>query len=894
MSETRSSSELRRAFLDYFKDRVHTEVDSAPLIPRDDPTLLFTSAGMVQFKPYYVLAKPPLSRAVSAQRCLRLSDIEEVGHTPYHETFFEMLGNFSFGDYSKREAIAWAWDFLTNVLDLPKGEFWISVHKDDHEAARIWRTDIGVPEEKIVALGDKDNFWGPAGDTGACGPCSEIHFDTGPSRGCGRPACAPGCDCMRFFEIWNLVFPQLFQGKDGNREPLASPGIDTGMGLERLCTVVQGTQSIFETDLFDPIVQATRAEVERATGSPPAGDGVSTELAVIADHVRGAAFAVAENILPSNEGQGYVVRRLIRRAVRRGRSLGIEREFLHGLSGVVVELMGEAHPHLKAKREHVALVIRSEEERFLDTLAQGTAVFEELVESLTRSGAAVIPGDRAFALYDTYGFPLDLTSEMARECGLDIDIAGFEAAMEAQRQRGREASTFRREREQRSWEEVSGNPKGAGFVGYDIALKDAGELESVSETCMSEPVSTVITRVRRGEPRHQVEFALEETPFYAEAGGQVADTGTVTGEKLEVAVLRVYREDDEIVHVGSLARGDLSAGLCVSASVDLTRRLRIEKNHTATHLLQAALKGALGDHVHQSGSWVGPERLRFDFTHFADLSEREIAQVEDRVNAWIRLDIPVLAKQTELRSALESGATALFGEKYGTEVRAVGVGDVSLELCGGTHVRRTGEIGLFVITSESGIAAGVRRIEAITAADAVMKARRDARLLRRIADLLKTTPDGVVERVADLDAERTSLAKKLTAERRRRACLTTAGFAEEAREIGGIKVVSARTEAETIPELRTQADRLREELGTGAGLLATEIDGEAVLVAVVTDDLVKAGRMRAGDLVREAAAVMGGRGGGKPHLAQAGGGDLARLDKALAAVYEIVPRLAHG
>jgi len=441
MSERMTSAELRGAFVEFFRARGHELVPSAPLIPKDDPTLLFTSAGMVPFKPYYLAERPPLSRAVSVQRCLRLSDLEEVGNTPYHATFFEMLGNFSFGDYFKREAIEWAWEFLTEVVRLPKDLLWVTVYKDDDAAADLWRTAVGFPAERIVRLGDKDNFWGPAGDSGPCGPCSEIHYDMGPERGCGRPECKPGCDCKRYFEIWNLVFPQFLQHKDGTRTPLARPGIDTGSGLERLSSVVQGVGSIFEIDSFVPVVAAVRAEIEAAGGTVPGG-AVTKELAIIADHTRAAVFAIAENILPTNEGQGYVVRRLVRRAVRRGLSLGIRGPFLYRVGGVVIETMQSAHPHLAAKREHIALVLKSEEERFEATIAQGTAVFEDIVESVTRAGGTVIPGDRAFSLYDTYGFPLDLTEEMARERGLSVDVTGAAAAMDAQKERARRASSF--------------------------------------------------------------------------------------------------------------------------------------------------------------------------------------------------------------------------------------------------------------------------------------------------------------------------------------------------------------------------------------------------------------------------------------------------------------------
>jgi alanyl-tRNA synthetase len=889
-----TAAELRAAFIEFFRARGHELVPSAPLIPKDDPTLLFTSAGMVPFKPYYLAERPPYRRAVSVQRCLRLSDLEEVGHTPYHATFFEMLGNFSFGDYFKREAIEWAWEFLTQVVRLPKDLLWVTVYKDDDAAEDLWKTAVGFPAERIVRLGDKDNFWGPAGDSGPCGPCSEIHYDMGPERGCGRPDCRPGCDCRRYFEVWNLVFPQYLQHPDATRVPLARPGIDTGSGLERLTSVVQGVGSIFETDVFAPVVSSVRDEVERATGRRPGGP-VSTELAVIADHARAASFAIAEGILPSNEARGYVVRRLVRRAVRRGLSLGIDGPFLYRLSGVVVETMRQAHPHLAAKREHVALVLKSEEERFAGTISQGTAVFEEIVESVTRAGGKVIPGERAFYLYDTYGFPLDLTDEMARERGLTVDLAGASAAMDAQKERARKASTFGSSADRRAaWTGAGSAERDSEFVGRELGCPGGADAAEGDGPSLSEPVDAVVTAVRPGRSEGDVEFAVTRTPFYAESGGQASDVGRLEGDGVSADVVSVYAEDGRVVHVARNVRGGDLAGRAVRLSVDASRRRRTEKNHTATHLLQAALRRVLGEHVHQSGSWVGPERLRFDFTHFSDLSEDEVALVEDTVNAWIRADEPVSPEEMSLDRALERGAMALFGEKYGAVVRCVSIGELSLELCGGTHVGRTGEIGAFAVVSETSAASGVRRIEAVTGIEAVRRARRLAAQVRDAAALVKAAPDELGTRVEALAAEAAALRKELARERQKASGGNMASLAASAREVAGVKVAAARTTAADIPTLRGQSDALRDALGSGVGVLGAEIDGKAVIVAAVTEDLADSGRLAAGDIARETAARMGGRGGGKARLAQAGGGDPSRLDEALASVPETVERLLGG
>jgi len=886
MVERMTSGEVRSAFIGFFRERGHEIVPSAPLIPRDDPTLLFNSAGMVPFKPYYVLTEPPCRRAASIQRCLRLSDLDEVGTTPYHATFFEMLGNFSFGDYFKRETILWGWEFLTDVLRLPPERLWVSVYTDDDAAAEIWEREIGLPPGRITRLGDEDNFWGPAGDAGPCGPCSEIYYDMGEERGCGRPECRPGCDCDRFFEVWNLVFPQYLQSPDGTRELLAHPGIDTGMGFERLLTILQGAESIFETDVLAPIVVATR-EASRASRADEA------EIRIIADHVRALTFAIAENILPSNDAHGYVVRRILRRAALKGHRLGVEGPFLYRLAGVVTDTLEKAHPHLRQKREHVALAIKAEEERFRETLASGSAALAEIVERLASAGENVLPGSDAFRLYDTYGFPVELTREIAAESGLDVELDGFEAEMARQKERGRRASAFAESgAERRPWTTAEGRgAEPSEFTGYALAGGDPVSLEIEESAVLSEPIEATVWGVRRAAAPDLAEVVISRTPFYAEAGGQVADTGILETPGGAIVVRNVYLEGDERVHVVEAVEDTLSPGVEVRARVDLARRRRIEKNHSATHLLQAALRAALGEHVHQSGSWVGPDRLRFDFTHFAELTPDEIERVEATVNAWVRADIRVSPEEMQLDEALSRGAMALFGEKYGERVRCVSVPGISLELCGGTHVTRTGEIGTFAIVSESSVAAGVRRIEALTGRDAVERARSNSGSLRRLADEVRSSPHELEGRVRELLDAIGSLRKEVARSRREAAGSSVDSLISAATEDEGIKLAIGRVDAHDLDAMRALADELRTRLGSGAGVIAAEIEGSVTLLAVVTDDLVAAKRLRAGDVVREVAAIMGGRGGGRPHLAQAGGGDVSRLDAALEAAPGIVAGL---
>ena len=721
----------------------------------------------------------------------------------------------------------------------------------------------------------------------------------GEQVGCGKPDCRPGCDCPRYFEVWNLVFPQFLQDLDGRREPLKRPGIDTGMGFERLMTVLENVPSIHETDLFRPAVASVADELARETGQRPETSPVSTELAVLADHTRAAVFTIAENILPANEGHGYVVRRLIRRAVRRGLAFGVSDPFLYRVAGSVIEAMKSAHPHLEAKREHIALVIRSEEERFLETLESGTSLFEDIIARLPDGG--VVPGEDAFRLYDTYGFPLDLTDEMACERGLSVDTEGFREAMERQRERARRGSSFEGSAGRRPWHRSPGSDgKGTSFVGYGLDAERPDLAELADERVLTDDMKAVVTAVREGPTDDTVELVLDRTPFYAEAGGQAADAGVLRLEDArELQVTNVYRSGDDVIHHAEGSAEGISPGAPVLAQVDLGRRLRIEKNHTATHLLQSALRSVLGDHVHQSGSSVDPERLRFDFTHHSEIDTESLVRIEKLVNAWIRANLPVTPETMELDRAMERGAMALFGEKYDSEVRVVCIAagenaEISLELCGGTHVRRTGEIGAFRILAESSVAAGTRRIEAVTGREALRLAREEADTLRAASELLKTTPADLETRLAAILEETAALRKEVAAERRRSAGDAVDDMLEAAGSVGDVRVVASMTEAGDVDTMRSQADALRDRLGSGAAVLAAVHDGRPVLVAVVTEDLAGQGALKAGDLVRRIAKRIGGKGGGRPHLAQGGGGDPAKLDAALGAVVTDVSELLSG
>jgi len=875
-----TAQQIREAFLSYFKKQGHRIVPSSPVVPADDPTLLFTNAGMNQFKPIFLGQETrDYSRAASAQKCIRVSgkhnDLEEVGRDSLHHTFFEMLGNWSFGDYYKKEAIEFAWEFLTVDMGLDKDRLWASVYTDDDEAAGLWPRVTDLPADRVLRFGAKENFW-EMGETGPCGPCSELHYDRGEEFSCGKPDCGVNCGCERFLEIWNLVFIQYDRDRAGKLTELPAKHVDTGMGLERLTAIKQGVDSNYGTDLFRPIIE----RIIELSGQDESDRRLRTSMWVIADHIRALTFAIADGAMPSNEGRGYVLRRILRRAARHGRILDLHQPFIYGLSGTVVDIMGQAYPELHQGREHVALVIQAEEERFGQTLDQGIERFEELSADLERQGAAAVPGEEAFRLYDTYGFPVDLTRVMAREKGLEVDIAGFEKAMEAQRTRSRVSTAETgEETAARDWKTMTSGGSSV-FIGY--------------ETFESSAVIRKWAAVGKGENSRQVEVILDRTPFYAQAGGQTGDSGSITGDGFTVEVgdviLRHVDGQDEIVHTGRLTEGSIASPE-VTAAVRSGRRMATARNHTATHLLQAALRRVLGDHVHQSGSLVSPERLRFDFTHFAAMTPDELRSVEELVNEHIRRNRPVTTRQTSLEQARREGVTALFGEKYDDQVRVVEVAGTSQELCGGTHVGSTGEIGLFQILGESGIAAGVRRIEALTGEAALEWIGRQRSIIDQLSARLKVDAEGLTGRVDKLLETNRELDKKLKRAATQKAVTRLDDILEGAREVDDVPVVAHRVEAGDRAALLKMADALREKLPDGAGLLGMLAEDRLQLVAVVGDRAQKEHGLKAGDIIRRAAAVAGGKGGGKPHLAQGGGGDPEKLGEVLEAVPEIIKTL---
>jgi len=860
---------IQRKFVQYFIDRGHFHERPAPLVPRDDPTLLFNSAGMVQFKRLYSTADPlPYRRAVTVQPCLRAggkdSDIENVGRTPRHLSFFQMLGNFSFGDYFKREAIEWGWDLLTREYGIDPDLLWVSVYEEDDEAEEIWRKHIGLSAERVVRLGKADNFWGPAGKTGACGPSSEIHFDRGREFGGERPG-DPG---DRFLEVYNLVFPQFDMLDSGELAPLRNRGIDTGMGLERLTMILQGGETLFDTDQFLPIIRA----IETATDRPYAGADGETKRAMraIADHVRGLTFTIGEGVLPSKEGRGYVMRRILRRAVRFGSDIGIEEPFLANLSSVVIDQYQEQYPYLHDARQSIALVLRAEEQQFDATLASGKRRFAEETAKLQASGGSTISGAALFKLYDTFGFPIELVEEMAQDKGLTIDRAGFDRALAEQQERSASKSKFHDAGGERlEWRVVSEGPS-SRFLGYET-LESEARVRRVA---------------RRGE---DLIVVLDETPFYAESGGQIGDTGLLVFPSGALRVTNTVKDGGEIWHVVSEAPGDAERWIDAPAraAVDGPRRANTQRNHTATHLLHAALRAVLGTHVAQKGSFVGPDRLRFDFSHFQPMTPEEIRTVEEIVSAEIMRNTRVETAVVPLADALAAGAMALFGEKYGDVVRQVVVPSFSRELCGGTHVAGTGEIGPFAIVLETSVASGVRRVEALTGPEAVHHLREERNLVGRLASRLQSSRAELEKKIEHVLAERAQLEKEIEKARdaQRRSQL---GQATPVEQIGDIDLLVQRIEAQDAGEMRAAADLVRGKIRSGVAILGADTGGKATFLVLVTKDLIEAKRFRADELVRAVAAVAGGSGGGKPDLALAGAKDVDAIDAALARGREVV------
>jgi alanyl-tRNA synthetase len=871
------STEVRNAFLDYFRSKGHEVVRSSSLVPQNDPTLLFTNAGMVPFKSVFLGEETrPYTRAATCQKSMRAggkhSDLENVGHTARHHTFFEMLGNFSFGDYFKRDAIAYGWELLTGPYGLPKDRLWITVYEDDDEAEELWQEVVGVSSDRIVRMGAKDNFWQMA-DTGPCGPCSEIYIDQGEEAGCGEPECRLGCDCDRFLELWNLVFMQFNREADGTLTPLPKPSIDTGMGLERISAVLQGKLNNFDSDLFSGIIGSISSETGVPYGRSPETDA---SIRVIADHSRAAAFLLSDGLMPANEGRGYVLRRIIRRASRHARLLGTEKPLLTKVVEAVVGEMGGVYTELLDQRELAVKVLKVEEERFERTLEQGMKILDDLLSGLKTSGDALIPGAEVFKLYDTFGFPVDLVRDIAHDSGYIVDEQGFNEAMEAQREKARASWVGEDEAIASIYREVLAEAGPSEFIGYNHT-----ETGSVIKAVIKE--GKVVEEVPEGQ---EAEVVLDITPFYGESGGQVGDNGSITADGFSLDVLNTRRPlEGLIVHHVRVRRGSLKVWSRVTARVNSERRNSIKRNHTATHLLHKALREVLGDHVKQAGSLVAPERLRFDFTHFSSMNDEEIMAVEDLVNSKILGNIPLDVKIEDTEQAVSSGAMALFGEKYGESVRVVKIGDYSKELCGGTHCGATGEIGSFIIESEGSVASGIRRIEALTGKGALARMNERARELKDIGVMLKA-PESPAEKVRQLIEELKALQKEREALRGREMKDASGGLVENARDIEGVRVVTSRTDGLDAKELRSLADKVRDRLGSGVIVLGSALEGQASLLAMVTSDLT--GRLKAGEILKQVAQACGGRGGGKPDMAQGGTKELEKLDAALESVYDIV------
>ena len=905
-----SVDDLRQGFLDFFQERGHLLVPSSSLVPAGDPTLLLTTAGMVQFKPYFLgEAAAPRSRMTSAQKCFRTTDIDVVGDHK-HLTFFEMLGNFSVGDYFKQGAIEFAWEFVTQRMQLPTEKLFITVYTDDDEAEGLWRAAAGTPPERMYRYGKSDNWWGPPGAEGPCGPCSEIHWDFGEASGCAplstpaeiaawnasgmkpeeQPGCHPNCDrCERFVELWNLVFMQYYQDMEGALSPLPKPNIDTGMGLERAAIIAQGVSNIYDTDLYQPII----GRVAEMAGTRYGADLVTdVPMRVVAEHTRGAAFLISDGVIPGNEGRGYVLRRLIRRAVRFGRKLGLTEPFLTDVADVVIQRMGDAYPDLLQNRAFILRILEGEEQQFGRVMEQGLNIMEEAL-SATNGHGGVLSGALAFTLYDTYGFPVEETQDIARERGLTVDMEAFEREMAAQRERGRAATEAR----------IGGGGEAKIFKYRDLGVGRVTFVGYDRLTAQTEVLALLTPdgdALSSAEPGQDVEVVLQSTPFYAEGGGQMGDTGAILSLRGHVDVSDTQSPmDGLIVHKGRVRSGIIALGDLVEARVDRERRMDVARNHSSTHLLHEALRRVLGSHVRQAGSLVAPERLRFDFTHVKAMTPDEVQEVERLVNDQVRRNAESVRNELTYTKALEAGYLAFFGDKYGETVRVIDMGlddpdasnaePFSREVCGGTHLDRPGEVGLFLITSESSIGSGIRRVEAVTGRAAETMARNNLATLESAAQRLETTPTEVEARIEALKAQ-------LDAERRRAESLERAnaraeagGLVSMAQDVGGVSVVSARVDAPSADVLREMAGHLRDRLGSGVVMLGAVANEKPMLVSMVTPDLVEKG-LNAATLVREAAKVVGGGGGGRPDMAQAGGSDPDRLEEALALAPALVGR----
>ncbi|EGO63073.1 alanine--tRNA ligase [Acetonema longum] len=863
-----TGNELRKKYLQFFAAKEHLILPSASLIPENDPSLLLIGAGMAPFKPFFTgKMKPPHVRVATSQKCVRTGDIENVGRTARHHTFFEMLGNFSFGDYFKKEATAWAWEFLTQHLEIPAENLWITIHTKDDEVFDIWRNHVGIPAEKIIRL--EDNFWeiGP----GPCGPCSEIYVDLGEDRGCGKPDCGVGCNCDRYLEIWNLVFTQYDRDEAGNYTPLVKKNIDTGAGLERIASVLQNKRSNFETDLLYPIIEHASAVAKILFGSAPQSD---VSLKVIADHARSMTVMIADGILPSNEGRGYVLRRVLRRAARHGRLMGIDKPFLADIVDVVAKIFAEPYPDITEKKDYIKKVISMEEERFHATLAQGIELLNGHIENMKQSGKSVLDGTTGFKLYDTYGFPWELTQEILAEHDMTLDKKAFDQAMDAQRQRAR---TARQEK------------------GEKIVIPDLRTIvtEKLTQDFAAEAAKVVVllsegSVIQKAEVEDDIALILDVTPFYAEGGGQVGDVGQIIAPygKMEVTGAKKL-PDGTIYHIGQVTEGTIVSGDSVKIVVDRERRDHTARNHTATHLLQAALRQVLGSHVNQAGSYVGPDRLRFDFSHFAPVSAEELDLIEQRVNAAILSNATVGIIETTQDIAREMGATALFGEKYGDTVRVVIVGDISKELCGGTHVDSTGNIGFFRIVSETSVGAGLRRIEAVTGLKALEFVKGREALLTEAASVLKTRPEDILSKVESLHNEIKGLERELAALHGSQSKMAAESLLAAKQTVKGLEVVIGQVQAKDMEDLRSTADMLRDRIPSGVVVLGAQQESKVNFVVMATPTAIAKG-IHAGNIVKEVAKAAGGGGGGRPDMAQAGGKNPEKMNEALAVALDTI------
>jgi alanyl-tRNA synthetase len=872
-----TSDEIREKFLSYFESKGHTRVSSSSLVPQNDPTLLFTNAGMNQFKDVFLgVKKLPFSRATTSQKCVRAggkhNDLESVGRTARHHTFFEMLGNFSFGDYFKKEAIAFSWEFLTEVLNLPKDKLWVSIYKNDDEAFELWREIAKIPADRIVRLGEKDNFWS-MGNTGPCGPCSEIYIDRGEKYSCSSECQLGKCDCDRWRELWNLVFMQYDRDKNGKLTPLPRPSIDTGMGLERIATVMQGVYSNYDTDLLRPLI----AFVENISGKNYFKDEKGLPFRVIADHARAMTFLISDGVLPGNEGRNYVLRRIIRRAVRYGRELDLNEPFMYKIVPKVVSLMSSAYPELKENLEYIQQVVKHEEVRFSETLNDGLKILYEGIDKLKKDGENEIPGEMAFTLYDTYGFPLDLTKDVADERGFTLDTKTFEELMLKQKEKAKasQKGTYKIDKVYKLLAPLAPTD----FIGYDV-------LESECQIILLLDGYDLVESI--DDTNKEFIVVLDKTPFYGESGGQVGDTGTIENENFKFIVTDTRKtQDGKFYHIGKLERGSITLKQKAYSKVNVKRRKNIARNHSVTHILHKALKEILGQHVNQAGSLVNEDKTRFDFTHFDALTPEQICQIENKVNDIILMNLPVEVKNTTLEKAKEDGAVALFGEKYGKDVRVVSIGNYSKELCGGTHVKCTSEIGLFKIVSESSIGSGLRRIEAVTGTGLLNYLNAVLNDLNNVACLLKTNPQEVNQKIKEMLERIRDYEKEIESLRQRNINDQIDDIIKNKIIVDGIPVISYKVNANDIDDLRNMSDVLRQRLKSSIIVLGSSSEDKVTLVAAVSKDLTNKG-YHAGKIIKQVASIVGGGGGGRADFAQAGGKKPAKLNDALNAVPDIV------